>query len=1646
VLRLEKQSINYLSIKGISMGNSYRIKANPGKDQNLVIQVDQDFEQLEILSLKVRQSDIYLRMCSDYGVIAGRVFANNGYGIPNAKVSIFIPVTDEDKKNPIINAIYPYKSVLDTNEDGYKYNLLPYLPSYSNHVPTGTFPSRKDNLVNQTVVQLYDKYYKYTVQTNDSGDYLIYGVPVGSHTIVMNVDLSDIGPFSLGPQDLVRMGIASEEQFDGNKFNASTNFNSLPQVVVINKSIEVAPFWGEPDICRIGITRTDFDITNESNIDIKPTAIFMGSLVSTSTSISIKQNCVSRKETGNQCQMITGPGEILAITQSLFHDSDGLPVLEQAKLPNGGKLIDGNGTWMFDLPMNNNYISTNEYGEQVISNDPKVGIPTKAKYRFKIKWQQSKSIAEDYKRGYFLVPNIKEKGWDFYGSDPLQGGSGDYSDALTSYAFDLGWSGYTTGTVDLTNPEILSYINCEDRFYEFDYNKVYTVSGLIDNYKVAGGKEKFLAIKRIDDDTCDDSVNKFPANDGVFHTSLLWIILNILISIIGFLMLPVLIAYDIIAFLINLIYLIIQTVLCGICGIGFSITVISFYPFGWICRSLGIDCDDPKLPIKPLDMPMITYPDCEACSCDGSDGNGSDPTSGGGNQTSSQAQPNRNQFINSFNEPTSFGSLDNPSVFASAFDNNAYWSSADVPIIKQLLGGAFVNGTYMTAGGVGRINKSGSAYFECYDLPFGERINLFNTKGSYYSGANQVKVTYEPTSNGSLSHTDNIIAIVVNKSTTFSAGTMFSFTSPYSSKDPNFTGATVNSLGSNQLTGTTTIPTTLSGTYASPSNPLVNIPFSYSTPTMYNTNVGKKLYYTYPSDIEYFQVITGMTLTNFRSLIPSSRFANSFGDVIESTSTIESHFFIGSESRTVKPIDFISQDKKILIIQRGVDPSSFKVQTKFDLSRVFGYSSMNQPSCIVTGDYKVNVPIKNSTLPASSSPLNMFKHDFAPGMNNNTPNNGFDLFFNSQFFEPANSPSYYYTGYTTHNHTLYSSLDYTKVVPSTFVPSPPAAVLSPTRIDTTVNSPRQLIKSKSGQALYSSALNPSKYGPNEFVDGGAYVFTISSTYPSNLSSYYYSPGYNTGNTLNMSYYKNTVMRSDRLPTSDFPTTNNNNTYFLQQNPALTVYAFSTGGIIVAGAGQSNASYADPFEPTDNDFETNSALNTFTCNKMVSLKCYAGDGLNMTVNPSCKNDDAVTDYGCYRFCPRCGDINDIFGPIAGMGKDLENFGEYILRFKFFFALCQGVLGQVFNNNWVNGVLVAFPFKINTYYNSKNKVNGREYCRDIVFLHPTTNTFYYRSTPWDGTKFIGEKSRGDMSNGSNDTNLKYPTTLMNLGPRDSFLKEIILNGNFNGYNMKEFSETSYNDTSDMVNFFGVIRLLDSSFLANFFGSQITKLFSRAGKKVDADFAQTVAVNSQIGVVPLDTSFYTTSPSSPGGASVIAAGTGSGNIMMGIMFTSSTESIQVRDFISPVRTIRWNPLTNDFAYDYTETKSQLTPHYMWRLNNGNTIFGNQGNNWATSPDPSSIVAVKYQQMDRLPSQLPGSPYPVWNESVNEYNARGYIFASNANDMASITYNYTAPTIMGHTILGGAPWYFYFGLRKGNTAINRFSTKFIGTTNINE
>ena len=59
------------------MDKSLRIKANVGKDQILHINMKQNVDLFEVLSLTLTQKDAYKLQTSNYGVIVGRVLAND---------------------------------------------------------------------------------------------------------------------------------------------------------------------------------------------------------------------------------------------------------------------------------------------------------------------------------------------------------------------------------------------------------------------------------------------------------------------------------------------------------------------------------------------------------------------------------------------------------------------------------------------------------------------------------------------------------------------------------------------------------------------------------------------------------------------------------------------------------------------------------------------------------------------------------------------------------------------------------------------------------------------------------------------------------------------------------------------------------------------------------------------------------------------------------------------------------------------------------------------------------------------------------------------------------------------------------------------------------------------------------------------------------------------------------------------------------------------------------------------------------------------------------------------------------------------------------------------------------------------------------
>lgn len=607
------------------MRKNIRVRTKVGVDNSVTVNLEQDFDMLEILSLNIHQTDVYKRDCSDFGVIVGRVLANGGFGVPNAKVAVFLPIDTEDEENIVINELYPYKSAGSRNEAGYVYNLLPQDPSYNGHTPTGSFPRLNDVLLNQEVSYVYKKYYKFTAKTNDAGDFMIYGVPLGSQRLVMNVDLSDMGCFSMVPEDFKIQGFA-ESKFNGARFKSSPDLGDLPQIVQTQKQVEVRPFWGDDNAgCGASITRCDFDL-RDLGVEIKPTAVFMGSLASESGKDSMNKNCRPRWHQGDLCYVNPQAGTIESVRFTPFFKEEEdpnnpgsgdqiIPVLERFDI-DGGQTINEDGSFLINVPMNIDFMITNEFGEQVISKDPTKGVPTKGKYRFRVKPLNTTSNARLRRRAGFLVPNIREYnqngGSGTIGNSPHEQYNGD--EKLASYAFSINYWDYPEPARDAG-----LLLTCSDYFYEFSFGKVYTLSQF-HNFWKHRHRKSFTGIKEIvprEEQSCEGERVPFPINTAIRNVNFNIIITQIITSLtsvfwqfIYLIMLLLCLIVPIIMIIINVILIIVNVVFAIINAIawlfGASSPVVDPIPL------LPLDCDSLFPCVK---LRVTKFPECETCSC-----------------------------------------------------------------------------------------------------------------------------------------------------------------------------------------------------------------------------------------------------------------------------------------------------------------------------------------------------------------------------------------------------------------------------------------------------------------------------------------------------------------------------------------------------------------------------------------------------------------------------------------------------------------------------------------------------------------------------------------------------------------------------------------------------------------------------------------------------------------------------------------------------------------------------------------------------------------------------------------------------------------------------------------------------------------------
>jgi hypothetical protein len=287
-------------------------------------------------------------------------------------------------------------------------------------------------------------------------------------------------------------------------------------------------------------------------------------------------------------------------------------------------------------------------------------------------------------------------------------------------------------------------------------------------------------------------------------------------------------------------------------------------------------------------------------------------------------------------------------------------------------------------------------------------------------------------------------------------------------------------------------------------------------------------------------------------------------------------------------------------------------------------------------------------------------------------------------------------------------------------------------------------------------------------------------------------------------------------------------------------------------------------------------------------------------------------------------------------------------------------------------------------------------------------------------------------------------MNLGLKDSFYNEIILGqGDTAAYVMQELNPTSYADPSDLINLFVISRITDENFLQriiSFGDNSLNQLFSRyenqpTKRRIDGDLAQLLSINSEVGVIGFSQEFY-----SENSQSVKILGTPN-NPLIAVWFSSTTEDLQIKDYITPGRiNFRTADNLNNFPFTYG-IKSQVVPFYQWNIDTstGSTsvnVFGTQYNNCATK-DTDIVQGRAYQSNDRErnPVSSPSyflSPNVDLNTVSGETSARGYIFGVDSDG------NYSTRGTLNNKVMVGAPFQFYFGVTKGQTALDKFKTKY--------
>ena len=1081
-------------------------------------------------------------------------------------------------------------------------------------------------------------------------------------------------------------------------------------------------------------------------------------------------------------------------------------------------------------------------------------------------------------------------------------------------------------------------------------------------------------------------------------------------------------------------------------------------------RMRGTNCDDKKIeplskenPFKRIPVPMMSYPDCEACNCKDKGLDEAEPTGFATSVNTAVAKDNISILSNigstvSFNlmkgyvgRPTTVdtyatGDLEefvNDSWQMLLAGEQSYTKRYKVPLVR------FTVIPYHQYPTPPMIYQT----FIGSDVTLAQSMNLANLRSRYFMEENIIRTTISNVGSPPSDPFDDSILILLCDLGTLSslggAGGLLTFYNTDSINDPNLTGFTgSNQFNTQSITGSTPFSDTFTQTQIKyiDTNGNEQITNSY----LKITENGKA--YKFKAGVEYFQVITGGTVDDYKQLTNGNvGLLNKYlFNKYQTQDTFK--FTLGPwinkwQPHKWKSLEFIDQYKELQVIflTRGVDPYTEKQTIKYDLSKLFGHP-LGSNVVSVVGNYYLNVPIQKNTGSNQNNWWTSYKTPESHIITTNDNNNA--ALYHKPYGFSADSGLF--SAFTNNSSKNYNSTDKSTLTFKSFGDdnfnishhTDTVEYYGDTMyLDKFVNYPQGLYE---GGSLIASKGNHQQQQND-----------CNSCNEKKSNSRTYSPTYlKTGTNavsvidpatnINITNSQYLIFRSDRLPVSDGLEILGNNSYSLHLNNNFRLYVIeSTGGsgqviASILNSTDSNGASQNLAGDGGNGPITDKILGSLTCEKLVPIKCYQNGGTNFTINTNCpenktgKDDkNKRIDGGCYYFVD-----NPLISSIA---KDIAFFAEWKARFRMIFGACRGVFSEVFQNNWVNGTLYMFTFKKKTIFNITGQVKKYKFCGSkfdayrtgqgpIIYTEGTTNSFFYRCTPYKASsnQFIGQAPKYSGADavskykGMNSNNIFYPTTIMDLGPRDRYTKEISPNPMFEGYNMDTLRTTSYNESSEILNLFIVSRLLNSSFLSKMVGAgdaSINQMFSRSEDRIDGDVAQVFSINSEYGVVGFgdddydDNDIYLSSTE---------------DSVLGLFFTSSTVN---RVLVSPGVVTFTPTLTNYFGYPST----QEVPFYKWKLENNSTIFGTEKNEWETS---SPFYSQKYQSLSFLTS-----PTSDYFNSTTQNGKKGFIYNSNGNGVGSPSF----PQNQSNEFLVGSPYHFYFGLVKGKSSLNRFITKYI-------